>query len=76
MKKIIVSKIELSYILFFFLISALQIIFFPLLKEKLKTMIFTEATLNRINYYCEKEKVIKASKTSFISIFCKKINED
>ena len=74
MKKKIISKIELSYIIFLFLVSALQIIFFPLIKDKLETMVFNEAPVHRIDYYCEKEKVIKSSKTSFISLLCRKIN--
>ncbi len=72
MKKKIISKIEYIYIVIFLLISAAQIIFFPLIKDKLKTAVFSEAPINKIDYFCKKEKVIKASKTSFIGLFCEK----
>ena len=75
MNKKIISKIELIYIIIFFLISAVQIIFLPLIKDKLKIMIFNEIPFNKIDYYCKKQKVIKASKISFISTFCEKLNQ-
>ncbi len=76
MKKKIISKIELNFITFIIIISGIQIIFLPLIKHKFKIMVFHDIPLNEINYYCKKEKVINASKTSFISLFCKKITQN
>ena len=76
MKKKLISKIELSYIILVFLISALQIIFLPLINQKLKKIVFSEIPLNEIDYYCKKDKVINSSEKSFISLFCEKINKN
>jgi len=76
MKKKLISKIELSYIILVFLISALQIIFLPLIKQQLQKIVFSEIPLNKIDYYCKKDRVINSSTKSFISLFCEKIHKN
>ena len=72
MKNQAISKIELSYIIFFFLISALQIIVFPTIKNQLELLVFSEIPLSKIDFYCKKDRVINSSDKSFIKIFCEK----
>ena len=83
MRRKIISKIEFSIMISIFLISFLQIILFPLIKNKFRNIVFTEIpverigyVLNRIDSICKKEKVVKAPKTSFISLVCEKISND
>ena len=76
MKKKIISRIESNFIIIIFLISGIQIIVFPLIKQTFKFMVFSEIPYSKIDFYCKKDKVIKASKTYFIRFFCERISEN